>query len=59
MLYNENLPLPTKCYNEPFLNKDLLAWAERNDGTFWIEFVVDPRDELMDIEIKLDSEFKS
>lgn len=55
MLYNDKLPLPFECHDEPFLNKDLLEWAERNDGTFWIEFDVDPRSEMIDMEIKMDS----
>ena len=39
ILFNHTFLLPIECYDEPFLNKDLIDWSEKNGG-FWIEFFI-------------------
>lgn len=49
ILFNPAFSLPSECSDEPFLNKDLLDWSEKNGG-FWIEFFVPLDHEAIDLD---------
>lgn len=55
MLYNEDLMIPAACYDEPFLNKDLLERAEQHNGSFRLEFFINPCDSFVQMNIGIDS----
>ena len=52
IFFNHTFELPTECFEEPLLNKDLIEWSRENGG-FWIEFMIP----LDDSSINLDFTF--
>lgn len=49
---NPSFVLPLECYDEQFLNRDLLAWSADHGG-FWLECVVPLHNKFFEIDLSI------
>ena len=55
MFFNPDFPLPTECYDEPLLNRNLLERSSTHGG-FWLEVMLHMEKQYMKLNIDTETE---